>query len=293
MMINKTHQSLIHNILSCLYYAIVRTVKHDGIEHAGYMSFMILLSIFPFTVFLFSLSAVVGISDTGINFILMVIGSLPDNITNIVKKGINEIVKNPPPSILNLAIIGTIWTSSSFVEGLRTILNRIYEINSPPPYLLRRLLSILQLFLITIVIFFTMSLLIIMHKFTEFNHFINFYSQKWSYTRYALTCVMLFATVLLLYYLIPNIKIAFINIVPGAFITVFFWLIIGHLLSKYIVYYSQLSLVYGPLASIIITLLFFYLINIVFIYGAEFNYLMSQKNTLEESSKLLDDSSKK
>ncbi len=31
------------NILSCLYHAMVRTINHDGIEHAGYMSFMILL----------------------------------------------------------------------------------------------------------------------------------------------------------------------------------------------------------------------------------------------------------
>ena len=162
------------NILSCLYYALVRTIKHDGIEHAGYMSFMILLSIFPFIVFLLALSSVIGISDVGINFILMVVGSLPDNITNLLKKGINEIAKNPPQSIMNIAIVGTIWTSSSFVEGLRTILNRIYEIKSPPPYLFRRLLSTLQLFLITIVIFFIMYMFIVMHKFTKLHYLINF-----------------------------------------------------------------------------------------------------------------------
>ena len=265
------------NILSCLYYALVRTIKHDGIEHAGYMSFMILLSIFPFIVFLLALSSVIGISDVGINFILMVVGSLPDNITNLLKKGINEIAKNPPQSIMNIAIVGTIWTSSSFVEGLRTILNRIYEIKSPPPYLFRRLLSTLQLFLITIVIFFIMYMFIVMHKFTKLHYLINFYSQKWLYIRYALTYIMLSAPVLLLYYLIPNVKIKLIDIIPGTFITVFFWLVIGHLLSKYIVYYSQHNLVYGPLASIIITLLFFYLINIIFIYGAEFNYLIGKK----------------
>lgn len=269
------------NILSCLYYALVRTIKHDGIEHAGYMSFMILLSIFPFIVFLLALSSVIGISDVGINFILMVVGSLPDNITNFLKKGINEIAKNPPQSIMNIAIVGTIWTSSSFVEGLRTILNRIYEIKSPPPYLFRRLLSTLQLFLITIVIFFIMYMFIVMHKFTKLHYLINFYSQKWLYIRYALTYIMLSAPVLLLYYLIPNVKIKLIDIIPGTFITVFFWLVIGHLLSKYIVYYSQLNLVYGPLASIIITLLFFYLINIIFIYGAEFNYLIGKKTLLK------------
>ena len=75
----------------------------------------------------------------------------------------------------------------------------------------------------------------------------------------------------------------FAEVIPGSFLTVILWIISGHLLSQYIVYYNQLSIVYGSLGSIIITLLFFYVINMLFIYGAVFNYLYHRIGTNEEA----------
>ncbi len=42
---------MIWRYIRCLAQAIFKTIEHDGIEHAGYMAFMILLSIFPFVMF--------------------------------------------------------------------------------------------------------------------------------------------------------------------------------------------------------------------------------------------------
>jgi len=38
--------------------------------------------------------------------------------------------------------------------------------------------------------------------------------------------------------------------------------------------FNQVNLLYGSLGSVIATLLFFYVINLIFIYGAELNYLL-------------------
>ena len=92
--------------------------------------------------------------------------------------------------------------------------------------------------------------------------------------RYALIFVSLFLSVCALYYIIPNAKLRFAEVVPGAFLTIILWAISGYLLSTYIVYYNQLNIVYGSLGSIIVTLIFFYIVNMIFIIGAEFNYLM-------------------
>src|SRR5262249_27292507 len=136
-------------ITRCLYRAAVRMIEHDGVEHAGYMSFMILLSIFPFLIFFLSLTSFVGASELGRGFIDFLLENMPENTTEIVKKRLNELNTIPPQSLLNLAIIGSIWTASSFVECLRTILNRVHEITSPPAYIIRRLLSILQFLIIS------------------------------------------------------------------------------------------------------------------------------------------------
>ena len=271
----------------CLWQSITKTIEHDGVEHAGYMSFMVLFSLFPFLVFFLVLTSLLGASELGQNFMSLLIESLPDSTTIVIKKSIYEVMKVPPQSLMTLAIIGSIWTASSFVEGLRTILNRVYHINSPPPYLSRRLMSILQFFVISMIISFAMFLLVIvpigLSKIPAIVSMMDGYTTVLAYWRLVLIFICLFITVAALYYVIPNAKMTFAEVIPGSFLTVILWIISGHLLSQYIVYYNQLSIVYGSLGSIIITLLFFYVINMLFIYGAVFNYLYHRIGTNEEA----------
>jgi len=273
--------------MRCGYLAIVRTIEHDGVEHAGYMSFMELLALFPFLVFFLVLTSLLGASELGDNFMSLLISSLPDTTTIAIKQGIYEITQVPPQSLMTLAIVGSIWTASSFVEGLRTILNRVYHINSPPPYIWRRLLSIIQFFAISILISFAMFLLVVvpigLKKIPNITHILNIYSPILQYWRYILIAGSLLTTVASLYYMIPNVKLSFSEVLPGAVLTVILWIILGNFMSKYIIYYNQLNIVYGSLGSIIITLLFFYLINMIFIYGAEFNYLYNKQHADESS----------
>ena len=274
-------------LLKCLGQSIVKTIEHDGVEHAGYMSFMVLFSLFPFLVFFLVLTSLLGASELGQNFMSLLIESLPDSTTIVIKKSIYEVMKVPPQSLMTLAIIGSIWTASSFVEALRTILNRVYHINSPPPYLSRRLMSILQFFVISMIISFAMFLLVIvpigLSKIPAIASMMDGYTPILAYWRFVLIFICLFITVAALYYVIPNAKMTFAEVIPGSFLTVVLWIIAGHLLSQYIVYYKQLSIVYGSLGSIIITLLFFYVINMLFIYGAVFNYLYHRAGIKKEA----------
>jgi len=265
-------------IVKCLCIAAVKTIEHDGVEHSGYMSFMILLSIFPFLVFLLALTSFVGASELGENFIIIFLKNMPELATDSIKARINELSKNPPQSLMTLAIFGSIWTASSFVECLRTILNRVYEIKSPPPYIRRRLLSIVQFLAISIFISFVMLILvivpIILTKVPIILQIMEKYKLTLTILRFGTIFSSLFIACSLLYYIVPNVKLSFFKIAPGALLTVILWMINGYLLSSYIVYYNQLNVVYGSLGSIIATLMFFYIINIIFIYGAEFNYLL-------------------
>ncbi|WP_375327371.1 YihY/virulence factor BrkB family protein [Candidatus Tisiphia endosymbiont of Nemotelus uliginosus] len=270
-----------YKIIKCLYQAAFRTIEHDGVEHSGYMSFMVLLSIFPFLVFLLALTSFVGASELGKNFIIIFLDSMPELATDGLKTRINELGKSPPQSLMTLAIIGSIWTASSFVECLRTILNRVYEIKFPPPYIRRRLLSIAQFLVISIFISLMMLLLVIVPIILTKLPLIVTVMEKHKHTlnilRYIILFCSLFITASLLYYIIPNVPLTFSEVIPGALLTVVLWIISGYLLSTYLVYYNQVSIIYGSLGSIIVTLIFFYIINMMFIYGAEFNYLYKKE----------------
>jgi membrane protein len=264
-----------------LYKAIFKTIDHDGVEHAGYMSFMVLFSLFPFLVFFFAFTSFIGASELGQKLIELLIEHLPQDATAAIAPRILEIVQTPPEQLMTLAIIGAIWTSSSFVEGLRTILNRIYEVATPPTYLWRRFLSIIQFLSISIGVTLILFLLIIipagLSKIPAYVAIVSKLHPVWSIARYFAILFFSFLTVCYLYYILPNINgLKFREVIPGAIITVILWSLSGAILSKYLIYYTKLSLIYGSIGGIIATLLFFFVINMLFIYGAEFNYLYNK-----------------
>lgn len=269
-------------LLYSLYEAIVEVINHDGVEHAGYMSFMVLFSIFPFFVFILAFTSFFGASDLGKDFIHLVMENLPKDSVESIKIRVEEITTTPPQSLLTLAVLGSIWTASSFLECLRTILNRIYRVSSPPPYLFRRLLSIIQFLCIIIIISIVMFLLIIipigLERLPTLVKLIEEHARTINAIRYYVLFAFLFGVISILYYMIPNTKLTLFEVSPGAMLCTFLWSISGHLLSQYIRYYHQLNLIYGSLGSIIITMLFFFIVNMLFIYGAEFNYLLFRKN---------------
>jgi membrane protein len=279
--------SILKNFVKLNFKAIENLIGHDGVEHSGYLAFVSLLSFFPFLVFLMAFTSFIGQSEQGIELILLILNHLPEDLTRSIIPRVKEILSGPPSSLLTISILGIIWTSSSTLEGLRTILNRIYNVESPPAYVWRRTLSIVQFFIITILLiaaaFILLLLPIIYQKIINiqylkplFEYNIEILAPIWGNARNIAFILTLFLGVMYLYYSIPNTKLRLRSLIPGSILVVILWYICGYLLSIYIYEFTQVNLVYGSLAGFITTLIFFYIIHMMFIYGAEINSLLDK-----------------
>lgn len=276
--------------LTLIYKSIAYLINHDGIEHAGYMAFMNILSLFPFLVVFVALSGFVGQSAISAEFVSFLTETIPQDLISSLKPRIHEIISGAPQGVLTMSIIGAIWTASSTIEGMRTILNRIYRIKTPPAYIWRRLLSIGQFVVFNIVIVLTMLFLVItplihhhldplfdfrlyeLEKHLKLSGFINLDLVE----RYCILFASLYSVSVSLFYIIPNTKLTIKQVMPGAFITVIGWFISGHLLSYYYSDLNQINIIYGSLGNIIISMLFFFLINLMLFYGASFNFILGK-----------------
>lgn len=204
------------------------------------------------------------------------INSLPKDAADSLLPRVEEIVSGPPQSFLTIAIIGIIWTASSSVEGYRTILNRAYRVHLPPPYLLRRLISIMEFFVLTFSIAVGITIFVIAPSILDIKElqssltFLSKYNSP--ETREIIVFGFLTAATSLLYYVIPNVQQRITKTFPGAILTVFFWIETQKLFSLYLDRFHQFNFIYGGLAGIMIYLMFFYLVNLIFIFGAQFNY---------------------
>lgn len=270
-----------------LYDSIDDTIHHDGVEHAGYIAFLSILSLFPFLVFLVAFVGFIGHTEIGLKITQFILENqiIPADVITALKPRVDEIASGPPQGLLTISIVGAIWTASSTVEGLRTILNRAYRVTTPPAYILRRLLSIAQFLVLTgIIIGVTFIFVIAPGLWSKYGHVeyiarINeFFSTSdeiisaWHYFRYIITTVTLFIVVCIAYYVIPNIRQKWIYVTPGALAVIILWFISGSLFSAYLNNFDQVNIIYGSLGSFIAALLFFYLSATIFIFGAELNY---------------------
>ena len=252
------------------------TIKQDGIEHAGYLAFLSILSLFPFLIFLFSILARFGSLDDYSNVIVILLNNLPDKISSSLFPRINEIIHGPPQSVLTIAFIGVIWTASSAVEGLRTILNRAYRAPSPPAYISGRIKSIIQFIVLTLIIAGAVTLFLLVPallKRAETLFDISFQiNYDWFYFRQFTIVFILFMTTAMLYYYITDVKQRLVDTFPGATVVIILWAITLKIFIIYLEKFNQINFVYGGLGGIIGALMFFYFINLIFIIGAEFNY---------------------
>lgn len=266
------------SLYRCVKNAVVNTINHDGIEHAGYLAFLGLLSLFPFLVFVFAVIGFIGQGEAGSAFITSLLENAPGHITDALKPRIIEIISGPPQGLLTVSILGAIWTASSAVEGLRTVLNRAYHVHTPPAYWMRRSLSILQLLIFTSILIGAMLVVVFIPLLlTRLEgwlgvQFISAYQQYIGNVIFFIAIGTLFAAVGYLYYIIPNIKQSFIAVAPGALLVVLLWLGAANLFTLYLATVDQVSLIYGSLGGIIAALVFFYICNVIFIFGAELNY---------------------
>ncbi len=271
-------------VLASFYKAALNTVRHDGVEHAGNLAFLGLLALFPFLVFVAALAGLFAGGHAGTEFIKLLLAQLPPDVAQGLSPRLTEIISGPPQGLLTVAILGAIWTASSAVEGYRTVLNRAYGVSSPPAYLWRRLLSIGQTLILSFIVVLAMIVLVLLPMVWE--KIAAFFGQSaFTPTRGQLVGVSLvavFAGISAAYYFLPNLKQRLACVVPGAALVTFLWVAAARLLSLYLSRFSQVNLIYGSLGRVIAALLFFYVINVLFIYGAEFNSLL--KIALDGSS---------
>jgi len=271
-----------------LVKAFFKLVQDEGLEYAGYLAYLNIFSLFPLFIIL---SIIIGtIADNEINarIITMILSYIPTYST-LVNKQIQAIISGPSIEMLSFASIGAVWTTTSSLEGLRTTFNKIYKVKTPHFFIKTRLISILQFFLILIIFIITIFSFIIIPKIfvalesflhTEIISILNF--EKYDLSYVTALCII-FIVVASIYYSFTNKKITFISVLPGSAITTGLWAISAKIMGIYLsLQFKQISLVYGSLSGILIILLFFYVANLILLYGAEFNYILSKKlNTVK------------
>jgi membrane protein len=258
-----------------VWQAIVHLIYDGGMTYAGHIAFMTLFSSFPFLIFLTTLAAEIGQTEAVREFVTLLLGILPDEVSAAIRPAILEVMSTRRTGLMTISILASLWATSSGIEALREALNKAYGIEEARPIWLLRLQSLAFTIVFSICIIVIMLVLVIGPVVWSYvqPHLDVPWEWGWFYEalRYFIAVGLLYLVVALLYRWLPSKHLPRREILPGAAVTIVLWMALAGLFSLYLRNLGRFSVTYGSLGGIVITLLFFYFSATIFIFGAEIN----------------------
>jgi membrane protein len=259
-----------------LYRAGWRLVMVDeGMELSGYIAFSAFLSLFPFLIFLAALASFLGTGETAQEIIEAMFRFMPEDVAETLAPAVREVIGARQGGLLTFGILATLWFASNGVEALRTGLNRAYGVTEQRALWWLRLQS--MAFVIgggLIILFLSLAVILGPLVWRVLGPTVDQLLETrlvFGTARYVVAAVLLLGSLLLLHRWLPNTRQAFTRILPGVCATTLLWLGGAALFSWYVGHLADYAAFYGSLGGVAITLMFFYVTAVVFIFGAELN----------------------
>lgn len=247
------------------------------------LSFFLLLSMFPFLLFLLSLISYTPIS--AVEFTENIEGIMPKETGKLITEIIGEMLKARSAVLLSVSAIIIIWSASGGISALSKGLNKAYDKDESRSFLRIRLMSVVFIIGIAALIIITLLFLVfggvigsyISGLFSRPDAFIAF----WGALRYAIPLLVMFLTFTLIYIFVPCCGIKLKEALPGAIFSTTGWIITSLLFSFYINNFTNYTRLYGSIAGIVILLIWIYISCIIILLGGEVNatFLYFKNNT--------------
>ncbi|MDP6705616.1 MAG: YihY/virulence factor BrkB family protein [Alphaproteobacteria bacterium] len=263
-----------------LLAAARRLVVDGGLVMAGHLAFVGLLALFPFLIFLTALAGFFGQTELGTHFVAFFLEQMPEQVAEVLYVPILEVLQETRGGLLTLGILLSIWTASSGLEAARISLDRAYFSIRQRPMWQTRIESMLLVILAASCILVAMLALVLGPvAWTEVQRYVTLpriLELLWNPVRYGFGALLILSAVSGLFFLLPAARLRLRWVLPGAVLVMALWLATAIAFSYYVSHFGSYTVTYGSLAGIILTLLFFYLLAVIFIFGAEFNAALAR-----------------
>jgi len=253
-------------------------LRDDSISaFASQAAFFIILSFFPFVMFLLTLLNYLPVSAEDLR--VFVIGLFPDTVSHFLNTVFAELVEKSSGTVLSVTVIAALWSASRGMLALVRGLNAVYGHKETRNYFLVRGVSMLYTLGFAALLILTLILLVFGNRLYEFIilrlPLLGDLALVIMSLRTLVTMAVLTVFFLLLYLVIPNRKSTLLHELPGAVLTAGGWLGFSFLFSFYIDNLKGYTYTYGSLTTLAVCMLWLYFCMYILFLGAEVNMLFS------------------
>lgn len=255
-------------------HRVIVGVWQDGFIHAGNLAYLSMLALFPFFIIVGTLTGLLGRSEDGMRAVEGFLRTLPPSVAGLLGPSIEAAIEGST-GILTLSIVVGLWTAASYLETIRDILRRAYKSSYTRSMWRRRLGSfalVLGSVFLMLGAFAAQVLFVGAEQFVRgMMPWVNDLPGIIDIGRVGPILALFLALYLLFLSLTPGHFSKLGPKWPGALVTSGVWVGATLLLPGVLATTSNYDRFYGPLASVMITLIFFFIVGLGFVIGAELN----------------------
>ena len=245
----------------------------DGLTHAASVAYYALISLFPCLLLslaiLGQLTADADERDAVVRFVFRYFPRQFDFIT-----GQLDSFQTAPVSFGAGGILMLVWASTGVFNALTSAVNHSWGVEKRRSFLKHRLVSFLMLVSAGGVLLIGLILASVV-RLAESSRFGTAISQEswlaWAsgVTAHYAATVLLILCVALVFYFIPNTKVRFRDVWPGAIAVGILWRAAFSLFAWYASDLATWNVVHGSLAAVVVFLLWIYVSVVILLYGVE------------------------
>jgi membrane protein len=259
-------------------------VYTDGFIHAGNLAYLAILSIFPFIIVAAALAQLVGQSEGGLQTLEAVLETMPPNVAAVLEQPIQDVINARSGTLLWVGALIGLWSVGSFIETIRDIIRRAYGVQSSRPFWEYRLFSTGLIIAAVLAIFLSFGASLVLSSVQQFiveriegaDEVVGFFTL----IRFVPALLLFAALYVLFYALTPGrYRAKSCPKWPGAAFVTLWWVLTVALLPQALSALGGYDLTYGSLAGVAIALLFFFLVGMGVVIGAELNAALAETPT--------------
>ena len=262
-----------------LYKVVFDAIWHfsedDGWAMASHVALSTLLALFPFLIFGTALGSFLGADQFADTAVHLIFDTWPASIAEPISREVVAVLTIPRGGLLTVSVLAAAYFASNGVEALRVSLNRAYRVAETRYWYTTRLAS-LGFVVCGVVILAVVSIALVAAPLAvrRTDDWLPWLSTLYAWIGdwgLAGTVAMLFLGLLITHLLLPAGRRKIADVLPGILLTLLLWSIGAYAFASYLTTFANYVSTYAGLASIMIALVFLYIIGAIFIIGAEIN----------------------
>jgi membrane protein len=273
-------------------YALRRTVRefsHDQCtDLAAALTYYSVLAIFPALIALVSVLGVVGQGASTTDALLDLVGSLGPGESRDTLAGVLDALQSNQAAGLGLALglLGALWSASGYVGAFSRAMNRIYEIDEGRPiWKLRPVMLLVTVVAVLLTAIAGLILAVSGPVAEAVGGAVGLGDQAvtvWGVAKWPVLLMIVVVVVAILYYATPNVRQPrFRWMSAGALVAIAVWALASAAFGLYVATFASYDATYGPLAGVIVFLLWLWITNLALLFGAELDAEVERSRELQ------------